>query len=73
MTLVGPSIATVQTVAAPLHPPPQPRNTEPADGVALRLTCVNELYAALHRPVQLLMPTGELVTAPLPPTPIDSV
>jgi hypothetical protein len=46
---------------APLHPP----NTEPAAGVAARLTTVPELKDAEHVAPQL-MPAGALVTVPLP-------
>ncbi len=49
----------------PLQAPPQPLNTDPAAGVAARLTTVPELYGAEQVAPQL-MPAGELVTVPDP-------
>jgi hypothetical protein len=56
---------TVQ-VPVPEHPPPlQPVNVEPAVGVAARVTTVPLANVAEHV-VPQEMPTGELVTVPVP-------
>ncbi len=60
---------TVQLVAVPVHPPPlQPAKVEAEDaGVSVRITEVLALKLAEHVPVvQLLIPTGELLTDPEP-------
>ena len=50
----------------PEHAPPHPPNSEPEDGVAMRLTAVPPVkFAVQVAPVQL-RPDGELLTAPLP-------
>ena len=49
----------------PEHAPLQPANTDPAAGVAARLTLVPEAYGAEHVEPQL-MPAGELVIVPDP-------
>jgi hypothetical protein len=57
-------IVTVQ-LPVPLQAPPQPAKLQPAEGVAVRLTCVPGAKLALHVAPQLT-PDGELVTVPLP-------
>ncbi len=52
----------------PVQAPLQPVNTDPAAGVAARLTTVPELYWAEHVAPQLI-PAGELVTVPVPVPP----
>src|SRR5262245_57103808 len=57
-------IVTLQA-AVPVQLPPQPANVEPVDADAVRVTTVpvvNEVVQAVPQ----LMPTGELVTVPLP-------
>src|SRR5436190_14400476 len=60
------SIVTVQ-VPLPRHAPPQPRNSQPGLGLALRLTCATPAkFAKQAPPPPQLMPDGELVTMPEP-------
>src|SRR5262245_6557711 len=65
VTLWAALIVTVQAVAVPVQPPLQPVNVEPAAGAAVRVTAVPDVSEVEHV-VPQLMPTGELVTVPLP-------
>ena len=64
MTLASAFIVTTQA-PVPLHAPPQPVNFEPLAGVAVNVTCVPGVKAALQVEPQLI-PEGELATVPLP-------
>ena len=59
------SMLTTQVGAVPEHTPPQPRNDEPASGVAVSVTCVPRSYVPLHV-VPQSMPDGDEVTRPFP-------
>jgi len=52
--------------------PDQPAKVWLAPGVAVRVTLVPEVYAALQIPDVQLMPAGELVTVPVPITEVDN-
>jgi len=71
-TLAGPVVGNTQVAPEPVHDPPQPTNLLSGAGVAVSATNVPVAKLALHDAPQSI-PAGELVTAPLPPTPIDSV
>ena len=65
MTVVAAETVTVH-VPVPEHPPPlQPVKVEPATGVAVSVTAVPLVKLAAQVAPQLI-PTGELVTVPLP-------
>src|SRR5207247_6584939 len=65
VTVVAALRVTVQ-VPVPEHPPPlQPGNVEPAAGVAVSVTAV-PLAKLTEQVAPQLIPTGELVTVPLP-------
>ena len=61
------SLSTLTTHVGPVpeHTPPQPRNDDPASGVAVSVTCVPRSYVALHV-VPQSMPDGVEVTRPFP-------
>ena len=56
---------TEQVRAVPLHAPLHPENTQPLDGVAVRVTEVPLLNALVQVPPQL-MPLGDETTVPVP-------
>ena len=57
---------TVTQVPVPLHPPPlQPANVDPAAAVAVSVTDVPLAYPLLQLVPQLI-PTGALITVPVP-------
>ena len=65
VTVVAAETVTVQ-VPVPEQPPPvQPLKVEPAAGAAVRVTVV-PLVKLAEQVAPQLMPTGELVTVPLP-------
>src|SRR5207245_4003234 len=65
VTAVGAEIVTVQA-AVPEQPPPlQPAKVEPAAGVAVSVTAV-PLVKLAEQVTPQLIPTGALVTVPLP-------
>ena len=65
VTVVAAESVTTQ-VPVPEHPPPaQPMKVEPAAAVAVRVTAV-PLVKLAEQVAPQLIPTGELVTVPLP-------
>ena len=72
MTVVAALSVTAQ-VPVPEQPPPlQPEKVEPATGVAVKVTAVPLANAAEHVAPQE-MPTGLLVTVPLPAPVLETV
>jgi hypothetical protein len=68
VTLISAVVRVTTQVPVPWHPPPlQPVNRYPAAAVAVRVTWVPLLYAALQVGRQLI-PAGLLVTVPCPCT-----
>ena len=61
----SPSTVTTQVGAVPEHTPPQPRNDDPASGVAVSVTCVPRSNDELHAVPQSI-PVGSEVTRPFP-------
>lgn len=59
------SILTVHVELEPVHAPLQPVNVEPVDAVAVSVAEVLMLRDS-EQSLPQLMPTGELVTVPLP-------
>jgi hypothetical protein len=59
------AVTVTTQVSVPLHAPLHPANTEPPDGVAVNVTCV-PLAKLPEQPSGQSIPSGELVTFPLP-------
>src|SRR5438093_12796645 len=72
VTVVVAVRVTVQEPVPEQPPPLQPVKMEPAAGAAVRVTAVLFLHVALPISPQL-MPTGALVTVPLPAPPLLTV
>lgn len=64
VTVLAAFMATVHA-PVPVHAPPHPAKTDPAAGVAVRVTELLAAKLAEHVPPQS-MPVGEDVTVPLP-------
>src|SRR5439155_3628020 len=65
VTVVAAEMVTVQVLAPAQPPPVQPAKEEPAADAAVRVTAV-PLVKLAEQVAPQLMPTGELVTVPLP-------
>jgi len=68
VTLLGAVMVRAQGLPWPPQSPPHPPNENPAAGFAVRVTGVPPVKLTEHVPEQLLIPTGLLVTVPLPTT-----